>query len=86
MKRIYRAPHNPTAPWLPHEYLLESDAEAAQLPTEGVPAGSLAHTVSNSTRKMMGADGQWENAPIPTPVGGISVADDGTGLIISTSE
>ncbi len=56
MKQIYRSPHNATAPWLPQEYMLESEAEISALPVLGVPAGSVAYTVNNSVRLVMSAD------------------------------
>ena len=61
MERIYRDSQRPAAKWLPHEYMLLNAAEAAQLPTKAVPAGSVAYTVDRSTVYRMGADGQWHD-------------------------
>ncbi len=42
MERIYRSP-DPVPEWLPHEYLLKTDEDENDLPTEGIPAGSTAY-------------------------------------------
>ena len=58
MKRIFRNQHEIMKSWMPREYMLANEAEAAALPGDA-PAGSVAYTVNNSVRMVMGADGQW---------------------------
>ena len=62
MERIYRSPERPSAPWVPHEYALEDEADAANLPTdEGIPTGSIAYTDDGSHFYVKGAAGTWND-------------------------
>ena len=56
MERINRTPEKPTPPWMPHEYALEDETDAANLPTgEGIPTGSFAYTGDGKHFYVLGA-------------------------------
>lgn len=79
MERIYRSEYQP------YEFMLKEDEGIEDLPTEGVPAGSIAYTVGNRTKYQLDPNGEWQEVDVfggsgaaPSVVGtnyGVSVSN-----------